>query len=166
MEQTPHALPPITAFDRFVLFLGEGFGLGRMPFAPGTFGSLWGLVIGWCFWVSSAGLWIRLAAFLAMFVPGIFLCHRSAMLRGKKDPGSVVWDEMTAFPLVYLLVPLNWWWLLAGFVAFRFFDIAKPWPVRRFERLPGGLGIMADDQIAGIYAAIVLYVLHITCFAT
>lgn len=150
----------MTSFDRFVLFLGEGMGLGRIPFAPGTFGSLWGIAIGWCFWITSAGPWIRFTVFLVMFFPGVLICAHSAMLRGRKDPGSVVWDEMTAFPLVYLLVPLSWWSLLTGFVAFRFFDIAKPWPIRRFERLPGGLGIMADDQIAGVYAAVVLYVVN------
>jgi phosphatidylglycerophosphatase A len=165
MEQTQQTSVRITGFDRFVLFLGEGLGLGRIPFAPGTFGSLWGIAIGWCFWVTSAGPWIRIAVFLAMFFAGVPICARSATLRGRKDPGSVVWDEMTAFPLVYLLVPLNWWLLLAGFIVFRFFDIAKPWPIRQFEQLPSGLGIMADDQIAGGYSAIVLFVLHITCFA-
>lgn len=164
MEQTTQTSALNTRFDRFVLFLGEGLGLGRIPIAPGTFGSLWGIVIGWCFWITGMGPWGRIAVFLAMFLPGVHICTRSAMLRGKKDPGSVVWDEMTAFPLVYLLVPLNWWWLLAGFIVFRFFDIAKPWPIRRFERLPSGLGIMMDDQIAGGYAAIVLYVVHLTCF--
>ncbi|MEI7701780.1 MAG: phosphatidylglycerophosphatase A [Planctomycetia bacterium] len=138
--------------DRFVLFLAEGFGLGRIPVAPGTFGSLAGLGLGWWLWSWQATAMTRIVLWLAMFLVGIPLCQREAVLRGKKDPGSVVWDEMTAFPLILCLVQDSWPSLLAAFVLFRLFDIAKPWPVKPFERLPGGLGIMADDQIAGLYA--------------
>ncbi|MBL8810230.1 MAG: phosphatidylglycerophosphatase A [Planctomycetaceae bacterium] len=156
----------LSASDKIILLLGEGFGLGRVPKAPGTFGSLWGILIGWGFWKLDVHLAVRLAVFAVMFVPGISICSRCASLRGKKDPGSVVWDEMTAFPLVYSLLSLNWWWLLAGFGLFRLFDITKPWPIRSFERLPGGLGIMADDQIAGLYAGVILYVAQVILFAS
>ena len=71
----------------------------------------------------------------------------------RQDPGSIVWDEITAFPMVYAFATLNWTWLIVGFVLFRFFDIVKPWPLRQLEKLPGGLGIITDDVVAGIYAA-------------
>ncbi|MFO0977698.1 MAG: phosphatidylglycerophosphatase A [Planctomycetaceae bacterium] len=166
METSEHSkAEPLRNSDRIVLLLGEGFGLGRAKKAPGTFGSLLGVPIGWLFWKFDVHWSIRLAVFAALFIPGIAICSRCALLRGKKDPGSVVWDEITAFPLVYLFLKLNWWWLLAGFGLFRFFDIAKPWPIRFFERLPGGLGIMADDQIAGLYAGAILCVAQMFLFA-
>lgn len=138
--------------DRLLLFLAEGFGLGRIPVAPGTFGSLAGLGLGWLLWSCQAPALARVVLWLAMFLVGIPLCHRASVLRGKKDPGSVVWDEITAFPLILSVSQDSWPSLLATFVLFRVFDIVKPWPVKPFERLPGGLGIMADDQIAALYA--------------
>jgi len=138
--------------NRLVLFSAEGFGLGRISVAPGTFGSLPGLLLGWLLWWCQASPVTRAGLWLTMFLAGIPLCHRAAVLRGKKDPGSVVWDEITAFPLILCLARDSWPSLLAAFVLFRLFDIVKPWPVKPFERLPGGLGIMADDQIAGLYA--------------
>ena len=98
-----------------------------------------------------------------MFVVGVPICSKAAKLRDSKDPGSVVWDEMSAFPIVYAFVPLSgsslWPTLLAGFVLFRIFDIWKPPPVHYFDRLNGGFGIMIDDTIAALYAAASLYLL-------
>lgn len=147
----------MTLSDRLILFSAEGFGSGRMPVAPGTFGSLWGIGIGWIF-----GLWqvswpVALLVWLVMFLVGIPLCDRAANLLRKEDPGSIVWDEMTAFPLVYAFVPVSLLTLVAGFAFFRLFDIWKPWPVRRFDQIHGGLGIMADDQAAAVYAAVCLW---------
>jgi len=144
--------------DRAILFAAEGFGLGRIPFAPGTFGSLWGLPLGWlfCYGIDWRG---RLTIGAALFLAGIPLCGRAAELRHRKDPGSVVWDEIAAFPLVYAFVPIHVGTLLAGFVLFRIIDIAKPPPIRKLERLGGGLGIMIDDQIAAVWAACLLTLL-------
>jgi phosphatidylglycerophosphatase A len=142
--------------ERLALWLAEGCGLGRIPKAPGTFGSLWGLPIGWIFWHCQTPPLLRALVWLLLFLPGIWLCQTAARLRQRKDPGSVVWDEITAFPLVWLIADLSWTVLIAGFLLFRLFDIAKPWPVRQFEKLPGGLGIMADDQIAALYTAAIL----------
>ena len=95
-----------------------------------------------------------------MFVVGVPLCSLGARLREKKDPGSVVWDEIAAFPIVYAFVPLTgekqWIVLLVGFGLFRLFDIWKPPPVRHCDRLEGGLGIMVDDTVAAFYAALFL----------
>lgn len=150
---------PQNLTDWTVLLVAEGFGLGRIPFLPGTFGSLWGIPLGWLLGlgVSTSG---RLAIGLVMFLVGVPLCDRAARLRGKKDPGSVVWDEMAAFPLMYAFVPITWNTLILGFVLFRFFDITKPPPVRTVERLlPGGLGIMTDDTTAALWALIPMLLL-------
>lgn len=131
--------------------LATGFGVGLLPFAPGSFGSLLGLLLAWSFEpLSLAG---RAAAMLAFSGLGILICERAARKYGKADPGCVVFDEIAAMPLVFAWVPLDRGSVaVAGFLLFRLFDIWKPWPIRRFERLPGGVGIMADDIIAGIYA--------------
>lgn len=152
---SPHSLG-----DHLTLLLAEGCGLGCLPVAPGTFGSLAGLPLGWLLWHWQVPVPFRLTLWLAMFLLGIPLCQRAAVLRGKKDPGSVVWDEITAFPLIFAMIHDSWMMLVGGFLLFRVFDVAKPWPVKRFERLPGGLGIMADDQIAALYAGAVLLVLQ------
>lgn len=152
---SPHSLG-----DHLTLLLAEGGGLGCLPVAPGTFGSLAGLPLGWLLWHWQVPVPFRLTLWLAMFLVGIPLCQRAAVLRGKKDPGSVVWDEITAFPLIFSMIQDSWMMLVGGFLLFRVFDVAKPWPVKRFEQLPGGLGIMADDQIAALYAGAVLLVLQ------
>ena len=104
-------------------------------------------------------MWLRLAVGVAMFVVGVPLCRRAAELIGKKDPGSVVWDEIAAFPIVYAFVPITSQTLILGFVLFRIFDITKPLPIRAFEQIDGGLGIMIDDTIAAVWAMIPLLVL-------
>jgi phosphatidylglycerophosphatase A len=149
--------------DRIILFVAEGFGLGRIRFAPGTWGSLWGLPLGWSLGYFHASLWSRLAVAAAMFVIGVPLCNRAAKLRDTKDPGSVVWDEIAAFPLVYAFVPRDghqqWIVLVLGFILFRIFDIWKPPPVRQCDKLGGGFGIMIDDTVAACYAAVFLHLL-------
>lgn len=130
--------------------LATGFGIGRLPKAPGTFGSLWGLVlVRGLEHVPTPWRWLLAAGIIAVGVP---ICGRAARLLNAKDPGSVVFDEIAAFPIVFCAVTLNWTTGLLGFVLFRLFDIIKPWPVSRLERLPGGWGIMADDLAAGMYA--------------
>ena len=142
--------------DRGILFVAEGWGLGRISVMPGTFGSLWGLILGWLLGQSVPEWWGRLGVGLVMFLVGVPLCNRAAQLRGRDDPGSVVWDEIAAFPVVYAFVQINWQTLITGFVLFRVFDICKPPPIRRIEQLPGGLGIMLDDTVAAVWAMIVL----------
>lgn len=148
--------PRLSWRDQLVLLPAEGFGTGRIPVAPGTFGSLWCFPLGWALNHWSAGATECLLIWAVMMLAGVPLCRRAAELRGRKDPGSVVWDEMTAFPLVYCFSERTAGALLAGFLLFRLFDIAKPWPIRRFERLPDGWGVMADDQIAGVFAGALL----------
>jgi phosphatidylglycerophosphatase A len=150
--------------DHLAVSLGTGMGIGFAPKAPGTFGSLLGppLVIA----TQQLDLSLPVLSFVivAFCLLGIPICSRASAVLGKHDPGQVVYDEIAAFWLVFLpqLVvgtPITWQHAIAGFVLFRLFDISKPWPVSRLERLPGGLGIMADDLAAGLMAAAVLLIL-------
>jgi phosphatidylglycerophosphatase A len=128
-----------------------------VPVMPGTFGTLLGVPLAWALDKFAWPLPIELAAITAIFVVGIPLCDRAARLFGKKDPGCVVFDEIAALPIVFLLERITFSTAILGFIWFRIFDIAKPWPVRRLERFPGGLGIMIDDVMAAIYAALALW---------
>jgi phosphatidylglycerophosphatase A len=131
---------------------------------PGTFGSLLGLLLAWALvGLSGWPIGVLLALEGVILLAGLPICGRAARLIGRPDPGSVVYDEIAAMPLVFLPVPLAFSTSRAlaaavlGFAWFRLFDILKPWPVRRLERLPGGLGIMIDDAAAACYAAAALW---------
>ena len=151
------------------VWIGTCGGVGRAPFAPGTFGSVIGLPLSLATAAAAAWLASRLPAAVgplgltlieagllaALFVTGIPICTRAARLLGGKDPGPVVLDEAVAVPFVLLASPATDRGpvvLLAAFVLFRIFDILKPPPVRQLERLPAGLGIMADDLAAAAMA--------------
>ena len=97
-----------------------------------------------------------LAATILLLV-GIPLCGRAAKLLGRIDPGEVVWDELAAMPIVFCATNFSFTSAVIGFLWFRLFDIWKPWPIRKFEHLPGGLGIMIDDTLAAVLAAGCLY---------
>lgn len=139
------------------VFFATGFWVGFCPIAPGTVGSLWGLLLAWG--LCSRAWWVQLGVVLLLFAVGIPLCTAAAARLGKgKDPGSIVWDEMVTLPLTFFLVPMTSLWIvIAGFALHRLFDITKPPPARQLERLPKGLGIMADDVAAGIYSNLVLH---------
>jgi phosphatidylglycerophosphatase A len=147
-----------TLAERALLVLATGFGLGYAPRAPGTVGSLAGLPLVWGIQHLSSPLAEPVTAVL-LFVIGIPICSAGARLLGAKDPGAVVFDEIAAFPVLFLGMPLNLATGAVGFVLFRLFDVVKPWPVSRLERLPGGLGIMADDFAAAVYAAAGLWLM-------
>lgn len=149
--------------EQFILLLATGLGIGYVPRAPGTFGSLLGplLVMGilWC----NLAFPVYLLITVALFLVGVYVCDHGAKILGLDDPGCIVFDEITAFtvvllPVVYWPIDGNFLWTsLIAFLWFRLFDIWKPWPVRFFDRIHGGWGIMADDYVAAIYAAICLY---------
>ena len=144
------------------VWAATGFGVGFVPWAPGTVGTLWGLPLAWAInQVPSFPIQGLLIA--AICLVGIPICDRGATALGRKDPGSVVWDEIAAVPITFFLVPAGLmsdvWVLLAGFVLFRFFDISKISPAKQCERFPRGLGVMADDWVAGVYAWLSLHAL-------
>jgi phosphatidylglycerophosphatase A len=138
-------------------FLAFGFGSGLSPFAPGTMGTL--VAIPFAIVLKSLGpmgFWIVL---VLAFLSGIKLCEQASCKLGVHDHGGIVWDEMVGYWLAVAFVPLQWQWLLAAFVLFRFFDIVKPWPIRQFDRkVSGGFGIMIDDVIAALFTMIILAV--------
>ncbi|MFT5324051.1 MAG: phosphatidylglycerophosphatase A [Planctomycetaceae bacterium] len=151
--------------DRLSVTLGTGFGIGFAPFAPGTFGSLLGPPLVWG--VLQAGLPLpAVLGIAAVFIAvGIPICTAASAALGKHDPGQVVYDEIAAFWIVFLPhilfgKPIGWLAVIGGFAFFRVFDIAKPWPICRLEKLPDGLGIMADDLAAGVFAAACLFTLE------
>lgn len=155
----------MAASRSLIMLMAEGFGLGRMRHAPGTWGSLWGLPLGWVLGAAQTEWPIRLLIGGVCFVIGVPICTIASRQLGRKDPPSVVWDEIAAFPLVYAFVPISLRTLLLGFVLFRVFDISKLWPARQFERLPEGWGIMADDQIAGLWACLSLWLAESILFS-
>lgn len=139
--------------------LAFGFGSGLMPRAPGTFGTLIAVPI--VLAVMQAG-WVAHVTFaVAACIAGVYICGVSARRLGVHDHPGIVWDEICGYTVTMLAAPPTWYWLLAGFVLFRFFDILKPWPIREADHsLHGGLGIMLDDVMAGIFAAVILYALR------
>ena len=136
-----------------VVALGFGAGLARI--APGTCGTLLAWPFGWLLAGAHPALVFPLIA--AAFVLGVWACGVTGRHLGIHDHGSMVWDEVVAFLLVAALLPRGPGWQLAGFIAFRAFDIAKPPPIRWLERrYPGGFGVMFDDLVAAGYALLVL----------
>lgn len=139
-----------------------GFGFGLSPFAPGTAGSLAALLP----WLALRELplpWF-VAVLVLAFVLGVWACGWAVRTLKIADPSVVVWDEFVGqwIALAPLqLWPRNGWWIACGFIFFRLFDIAKPWPVSWADRkVPGGLGVMLDDVIAGVYAVLALAALQ------
>ncbi|MDE0538203.1 MAG: phosphatidylglycerophosphatase A [Rhodospirillales bacterium] len=135
------------------------FGFGLLPKAPGTWGSLAALPFAW-FICSYGGYQILLLATAVIFAVGVWMSGIAAAESGAEDPGEVVIDEVAGQWLTLVVVPPDFLLYAAGFVLFRVFDIWKPWPVSWVDRkLKGGLGIMADDILAGVYAAVILLAL-------
>jgi len=138
-----------------VNFLAFGFGTGLAPIAPGTFGSLPGVLL---FWLTmDFGLYVQLGVAAALVVSGVWICGESARRIGVHDYGGIVWDEIAGMYITLLAAPISLvGWVLA-FVLFRITDIVKPWPIRDLDhRIEGGLGIMLDDLVAALYAALLL----------
>ncbi len=143
-------------------FFFTAFYSGYIPRAPGTAGSVVGLALFWGMY-SIFGEWHSEAALAVVLVsayPLVRLCSAAENYYGKTDPQCVVIDETAGMWITLLFVPLNWKTSLLGFVLFRLFDIVKPFPADRFQELKGGLGIMADDWVAGVYACIVLHLIY------
>ncbi len=147
-----------TVLSSPVHFLAFGFGSGLSPKAPGTIGTL--VAIPLYLLLANLPLWSYLLAVLLISVAGIWLCGESSRRLGVHDHGGIVWDEFAGFLLTMTAAPQEWWWVVIGFGLFRLFDIWKPWPVSMADRkVHGGLGIMLDDLLAGVYAWIVLQLL-------
>lgn len=145
---------------RLALAIATWFGCGYFPWGPGTAGSVVAAGIAAILhFYCGAGRGTLLLLTLLLLVPGIWAATQTARLLRRSDPGLVVVDEVLGQWLTLAGARvLNWKTLLAGFLLFRLFDIWKPWPVRKFEQLPEGIGIIADDLAAGVYGALILYI--------
>lgn len=136
-------------------FAAFGFGSGCAPKAPGTFGTLMAVLL-YLPMQQWSLLWFC-GFILFAFVLGIYLCGKASESLGVHDHGGIVWDEFVGFWITMIAVPFTWYWLLLGFALFRLFDIWKPWPIKYFDQhVHGGLGIMLDDIIAGVFALVLL----------
>jgi phosphatidylglycerophosphatase A len=148
---------PGFAFSHPAHAIAFGFGAGLSPFAPGTAGSALGWAIGW-----ALGALYPAAFFFVVvvfFLTGLWACEVTGRNLGVADHSGMVWDEVVAFLLVLAVVPRELAWQVAAFVLFRFFDIAKPPPIRQLERrYGGGFGVMFDDIVAAAYTLLALAV--------
>lgn len=140
--------------------LATGLYVGLFPWAPGTLGTLWGIPLTMLL-QQLPSLFLQAVCNAVLIAVGVPLCTRAARHLGRKDPGSVVWDEIVTVPITFFGVApgliFDWKILATGFILHRIFDISKCPPARQLERLPDGLGIMADDIAAGIYSCITLH---------
>ena len=164
--------------DKLILFVAQGFGVGRIPFAPGTFGSVVGL--GWfALLLATGNLWLFALGTILGIAASVWLCGAGEKILKQTDPGSVVLDEIIAIPICFAAWVLiqfrqtgqqpppefffsqSHWLQTAGvFAAFRFFDVLKPWPVRQSQRLVGGWGVTVDDVLAAGYVNLCVLAAH------
>lgn len=172
--------PPRRTVSNYLALACATWGVGYAPLAPGTFGSAVGVGIyllvgamsaqvfaygtahGWSLErLVSLRMTFMLLLVALLTIVGVWAASQTEKLLGRKDPGIVVVDEVVGQLIAFLFVPFNsgWWVVIVGFVLFRLFDIWKPYPIRRLEMLESGLGIMADDILAGVYAAILMSLL-------
>jgi phosphatidylglycerophosphatase A len=138
-------------------FLAFGFGSGLSPKAPGTAGTLVAVPI--YLLIADLSL-LHYTLFIAVTsLLGIWICGVASRQLKVHDHPGIVWDEFVGYWITMWAVPADWTWIIAGFVAFRVFDIVKPWPVSVLDkRVGGGLGIMVDDMLAGVMACITLHI--------
>ena len=130
--------------------------IGYVRPAPGTIGSL--VALGTGYMIASFSLGVLVAAILAVAILGIFAAERYGQRTGKKDASEVIIDEVAGQWIPLVIIPLEVEWYVAAFLLFRLFDISKIGPVGHAEKFTGGIGVMADDLVAGILAAVVLWV--------
>ncbi|NQZ26817.1 MAG: phosphatidylglycerophosphatase A [Colwellia sp.] len=141
-----------------IQFLALGFGSGLAPKAPGTFGTLAAVPL----FLLMSGLTPLTYGLVVLVVclAGIYICGKAASDVGVHDHGAIVWDEFAGFFITMFMVPVSWQSVLVGFVLFRIFDIAKPWPISIADKkLTGGFGIMFDDVLAGLFALAIMHLI-------
>jgi len=138
---------------RVGLAIATVFGVGYAPVAPGTFGSAAGLLL---WWLLPASPVVQGVTIVALFIAGSWSGNIAEHHFGRTDPGQVVIDEVMGMLITLFLNPVGWIGAFAGFLLFRVFDVIKPYPANRLEQLHGGVGVMADDGMAAIYANLVL----------
>lgn len=149
---------PVSLLKNPIHFLSLGFGSGLMPFAPGTFGTLAAIPL--YLLLCNLSVLNYSIAVVILFLIGVFLCQKTTDELGVHDHSGIVFDEFVGFFITMIAVPHDWKWIVAGFVLFRLFDILKPWPISWLDKkVHGGLGIMLDDVLAGLFALAVMHLL-------
>jgi phosphatidylglycerophosphatase A len=146
--------------NRLALALATWFGCGYFPWGPGTIGALAAILIAFVLHMyAGSGRVSFLVLTIVWLGPAVWASTRTAAITGRKDPGLVVIDEVLGQWLTLVgATSFTWKNFLAAFLLFRVFDIWKPWPIRKIERLPEGYGIVCDDLAAGLYGALILYI--------
>jgi phosphatidylglycerophosphatase A len=140
-----------------IKLIASGFYAGYSPIAPGTLGSLWGVVLYFLFH-RHASVFLSITAFL--FVLGFLISERAEVIFNEKDSKKIVIDEMASMCLVYIFIKPEYIMLVSGFVLFRFFDIIKPVPARKIEKLSGAKAVMGDDLVAAVYTVLLLLTIN------
>jgi len=144
--------------DRFFLLIATGFGVGYSPIAPGTLGTLVAIPI--YYFLSEIPSPLYEITLIGFFFLSVWISENAEIFFGKKDDQRIVIDEIVGFLISMLWVPKTLPFIIMGFFLFRFFDILKPFPIRRMERkLKGGFGVVLDDVAAGVYANIILHLI-------
>lgn len=165
----------VSKTDKLILILAQGLGSGRIPVAPGTFGTVVGALLAWAM-LQLTSPWVFLCLTVALIPVSIFISGKAEKILGATDPGSVVIDEIIAMPICWLgpvlLFTQNsgatiqsslfanilefWLWMTGSFVVFRILDIWKPWPAFQIQNMHGGCGVTLDDVISAIYTSLIL----------
>jgi len=161
-DRKEHSRKEHRMISRFSVTLASVFYIGFIPGAPGTYGSLAAVAV--LYFIGQNGNWINPAALLAgvgiITLLGIPASAAAGKQVNDEDPSFVVIDEVAGQLLTFFLIPFSVANIILGFFAFRAFDIFKPWPIRKLESLPHGIGVMADDLLAGVYACAVLHIIN------
>jgi len=145
---------------RFILFLATGFGVGYSRIAPGTLGTLVAIPI--YYFLSEIPSPLYEITLVGFFFLSVWVSENAERFFGKKDDQRIVIDEIIGFLITMLWIPKTMPFVIIGFFLFRFFDILKPFPIRRLEKgLKGGYGVVLDDVLAGVYANIILHLVYL-----
>ena len=157
---SPHGPEPRghSFVDRLGVFVATCGYVGYAPLAPGTFGSAAGLAV-FAAVRASGSTFVEVAVIVGLFAIGVWSAGAAERYFDRVDPSAVVMDEVAGMLITLALLPVTITGAIVGFFIFRALDVIKPWPSGRFEKIPGGLGVMADDGMAGIYGNLLLQVL-------
>lgn len=149
---------PKSVWRNPIHFLAFGLGSGAAPYAPGTFGTAMAVLI-YCL-LPPMSVLVYVVFLLITSLIGVYLCDKTSKDLGVHDHGGIVWDEFVGYWITMFLAPEGWVWIILGFIFFRIFDIWKPWPIKWVDKeVHGGVGIMLDDVLAGIMAALCIQAL-------
>lgn len=158
--QRDYTVPPIpeSIWKNPWHFIAFGFGTGALPIAPGTFGTL--IAIPFYLFLATFSHTTYIILTIAITIFSIWLCNKVSEEIKVEDHQGMCLDEIVGYLVTMIAAPYGWGWMLTGFLLFRFFDIVKPWPIRQIDNgVKGGLGVILDDVLAGIYSLLIIQIL-------